>query len=239
MAMTYSNINMDFSQFVAIDTEAQEWIESPLAGVHRRMLEREKPESGRATSIVRYAPGSHFSPHTHDGGEEFLVLDGVFSDGYGDFGAGSYIRNPVGSQHRPHSEPGCTIFVKLWQMDPNDQTFVRTRATDGEWQAGLVDGHSVKPLHDYEMEHVGLVRLAAGTTFTTAVGAIGQEILVIEGDFADEHGTYGTGGWIRYPVGMAHCPSTDSGCRLYVKVGHLRPYADDSTDDRSLVTIVG
>jgi hypothetical protein len=31
----------------------------------------------RATSIVRYAPHSHFSAHTHGGGEEFLVLDGV------------------------------------------------------------------------------------------------------------------------------------------------------------------
>jgi anti-sigma factor ChrR (cupin superfamily) len=30
--------------------------------------------------FVRYAPHSRFPSHTHDGGEEFLVLDGVFQD---------------------------------------------------------------------------------------------------------------------------------------------------------------
>jgi anti-sigma factor ChrR (cupin superfamily) len=38
------------------------------------MLDRD--EVARATSIVRYARHSHFLPHTHGGGEEFLVLEG-------------------------------------------------------------------------------------------------------------------------------------------------------------------
>lgn len=70
-------------------------------GVQRRVLEREDAESGRATSIVRYAPGSAFSPHVHAGGEEFLVLEGIFSDESGDFGPGMYVRNPIGSKHLP------------------------------------------------------------------------------------------------------------------------------------------
>jgi anti-sigma factor ChrR (cupin superfamily) len=37
-------------------------------------------EVARATSIVRDAPGSHFPPHVHGSGEEFLVLEGVFQD---------------------------------------------------------------------------------------------------------------------------------------------------------------
>ena len=38
------------------------------------MLDRIGDEVARAKSIVRYAPESQFSPHVHDGGDEFLVL---------------------------------------------------------------------------------------------------------------------------------------------------------------------
>ncbi len=94
-------VNADFSQRVVLDTNALDWIPSPLPGVDRRMLDRIGNEVARATSIVRYAPGSSFSAHTHSGGEEFLVLDGVFSDEHGDYGPGFYVRNPVGSAHTP------------------------------------------------------------------------------------------------------------------------------------------
>jgi len=89
------------------------------------MLDRIGDEVARATSIVRYAPQSRFSPHMHGGGEEFLVLDGVFQDEHGDYPVGNYVRNPPTSSHTPASEPGCTIFVKLWQFDPDDRTSVR------------------------------------------------------------------------------------------------------------------
>ena len=102
----------------AVHAGRLDWTPSPIPGVDRRMLDRVGEEVARATSIVRYAPGSRFSPHTHGGGEEFLVLDGVFQDEHGDFPAGSYIRNPPTTSHTPGSEPGCTIFVKLWQFDP-------------------------------------------------------------------------------------------------------------------------
>ena len=87
-------INADFSKRVAVHAARLPWVPSPMNGVDRRMLDRIGGEVARATSIVRYAPHSHFSAHTHGGGEEFLVLDGIFQDEHGDFGAGSYIRNP-------------------------------------------------------------------------------------------------------------------------------------------------
>ncbi len=84
-----------------------------MSGVERKMLDRVGDEVARATSIVRYAPNSHFSAHAHGGGEEFLVLEGVFSDEHGDYPPGTYVRNPVGSCHTPRSDGGCTLFVKL------------------------------------------------------------------------------------------------------------------------------
>ena len=118
-------LNADFSQRAVVHAARLAWTPSPIPGVERRMLDRIGDEVARATSIVRYAPHSRFSPHTHGGGEEFLVLDGVFQDEHGDFPAGSYVRNPPTSSHTPGSEPGCTIFVKLWQFDPDDRTHVR------------------------------------------------------------------------------------------------------------------
>ena len=117
-------LNTDFSRRVVIHAGRLPWVASPMAGVERRMLDRIGDEVARATSIVRYAPGSHFSPHTHDGGEEFFVLDGVFRDEHGEYPAGSYIRNPPTSRHTPGSVPGCILFVKLWQFDLSDRTQV-------------------------------------------------------------------------------------------------------------------
>ena len=103
--------NSDFSQRVVIQPEQYQFVDSPLTGVSRMMLERAGNEVARATSIVRYAPGSGYSAHTHNGGEEILVLEGVFSDEHGDYPAGTYLRNPPGSSHQPFSTDGCTLQI--------------------------------------------------------------------------------------------------------------------------------
>jgi anti-sigma factor ChrR (cupin superfamily) len=214
-------VNADFSQRLVLDTNALDWIPSPLPGVDRRMLDRIGNEVARATSIVRYAPGSSFSAHTHSGGEEFLVLDGVFSDEHGDYGPGFYVRNPVGSAHTPSSAEGCTILVKLWQMDPEDQTFVRTDTANGDWQATDADDVEKLALHSFGSEEVMMVRLAPGASVPRHGHDGGEELLVLEGELADEHGRYPAGSWLRSPPGTRHAPFSDTGCLIYVKLGHL------------------
>ena len=102
------DLNSDFAARAAVHAAWLPWLPSPIPGVDRRMLDRIGDEVARATSIVRYAPHSRFSSHTHGGGEEFLVLDGVFQDERGDYPAGTYVRNPPTSSHTPGTEPGCT-----------------------------------------------------------------------------------------------------------------------------------
>ncbi|MDA0306063.1 MAG: cupin domain-containing protein [Proteobacteria bacterium] len=216
-------INADLGQRAVVHSEELDWVDSPLPGVQRRMLERDGAEAGRASTIVRYAPDSYFHSHIHTGGEEYIVLDGVFSDESGDFGPGTYVRNPVGSEHRPHSKDGTTIFVKLWQMDPDDQEYVRIDTNKTEWQAGLVEGLSVMPLHQHGSEHVALVKWAAGTEFNFHGHPGGEEILVLDGVFEDEHGRYPKGAWLRNPAGSVHTPFSTEGCIIYVKTGHLFP----------------
>jgi anti-sigma factor ChrR (cupin superfamily) len=186
------------------------------------MLERHGEEVAQATSLVRYAPGSYFSSHVHGGGEELFVLDGVFSDANGDYPAGTYVRNPVGSAHTPFSQEGCTILVKLWQMDPEDQQRVVIHTSQAQWHPGLVEGLQVLPLHRFGTETVALVQWAPGTQFQPHTHYGGEEIFVLQGVFADEYGRYPQGTWLRNPHGSVHTPFSREGCLIYVKVGHLQ-----------------
>src|SRR5207244_1651766 len=113
-------IVFDLTERVVVDTGNLSWLRSPLPGVERKVLERDGDEVARATSVVCYAAGSAFDAHEHVGGEEFFVLDGVFSDEQGDYPAGTYVRNPPGSRHRPFSRAGCVLFVKLRQIAADD-----------------------------------------------------------------------------------------------------------------------
>jgi anti-sigma factor ChrR (cupin superfamily) len=219
-------LHADLTERAVVSSEVLPWRDSPLPGVHRRMLERDGEEVARATSIVRYAPDSHFSAHTHGGGEEFLVLDGVFSDEHGDFGPGSYVRNPPGSRHTPRSGPGCTIFVKLRQMDPDDRETVRIDTTSATWEPGKDAGSSYLPLYQRGSERVALVRFAPGTHLGRHRHAGGEEVLVLEGTLADDLGSYPKGTWVRNPPGSEHAPFSDGGCLFYLKSGHLGPAED-------------
>ena len=123
------NINDDFSIKAVVDTNKLFWVESPASGVERKHLDRIGNEVARASSLVRYGQNSSFALHTHHGGEEILVLEGMFSDENGDYPAGTYLRNPPNSAHSPHSKDGCTIFVKLRQFHPEDDLTVRIDTT--------------------------------------------------------------------------------------------------------------
>ncbi|GAB4371019.1 MAG: cupin domain-containing protein [Elainellaceae cyanobacterium] len=214
-------LHADLSQRVVITSEELPWTDSPMPGVQRRMLERDGEEVARATSIVRYAPNSHFSAHKHGGGEEFFVLEGTFSDEYGDCPAGTYVRNPVGSTHTPFSKDGTTILVKLWQMHPNDQQRVVVNTNQADWFPGLVDGLEVMPLHSFGSENVALVKWAPGTQFKHHSHSGGEEIFVLDGVFEDDFGVYPRGTWLRNPSGSRHTPFSQSGALIYVKTGHL------------------
>jgi anti-sigma factor ChrR (cupin superfamily) len=217
-----TGLNHDFSQGVVLHTADLPWLASPMAGVERRMLDRIGGEVARATSIVRYAPDSRFSRHVHGGGEEYLVLEGVFSDEHGHNPPGTYVRNPPGSGHSPYSEGGCTIFVKLWQFAATDTQPVRIDTRAADWRPGLVEGLSVLSLHEHDGVSTALVRWAPHTRFHPHHHPGGEEILVLEGSLHDEEGDYPALTWLRNPRGSVHTPwAGPEGALIYVKVGHI------------------
>ncbi len=216
-------INAEFDKRVLLHTDEIAWRDSPMPGVARRPLDRIGEEVARATTIVRYAPGSAFSAHVHGGGEEFIVLDGVFQDESGDFPVGSYVRNPPGSRHTPRSGPGCIIFVKLWQFDPEDQTGVRI---DMASAAGQPDptrpGISVTPLFEDRRETVRLERWRPGAQ-ARFVAEGGAEIFVLDGGGIESGDRLRRHSWLRVPIGAGVALTAASeGASFWIKTGHLR-----------------
>lgn len=213
-------LNDDYAQRVVLNSHELVWAASPQAGVERRMLERKGGEVAKATSVVRYAPGASFEAHTHDLGEEILVLSGVLSDELGDYPAGTYIMNPPGSTHAPRSELGCELFVKLRHLGPDQQLREVVDTNAAQWLQGMVQGLHVMPLMTQGMGST-LVRWAPQTYFNPHRHFGGEEIFVVSGVFEDEHGRYPQGSWIRSPHMSLHQPFSKEGCTIFVKTGHL------------------
>ncbi len=213
-------LNMNFNQRVVINTTEQAWQASPSKTVWRKPLEREAQESGHTTSVVKYDAGASFNQHSHPLGEEILVLEGLFSDEHGDYPAGTYIRNPPGSKHSPFSREGCVILVKLNQFNSADLEEVRIDTTSTPWLPGQ-GGLQVMPLHNFEHEHVALVKWPVGEVFKPHRHFGGEEIFVLSGTFKDEHGSYGKGSWLRNPHLSQHHPYVDEETVIWVKTGHL------------------
>ena len=214
------NLHSDYAQRVVLHQEDLPWVDSPEPGVQRRMLDRIGDEQAKATSIVRYEPNTRFTAHQHDLGEEILVLDGVLSDEYGDYPAGTYLMNPPGSSHAPYSESGCTLFVKLRHLGDEQRERELIDTNTAEWLQGLVPGLTVMPLMRQGSGST-LVRWAPNTYFNPHRHYGGEEIYVVDGVFADEYGTYPKGTWIRSPHLSMHTPYSKEGCTIFVKTGHL------------------
>ena len=215
-------LNMQLDKPVIINTAEMDWEPSPMSGVWRKPLEREAAEHGRTTSIVRYDAGSRFSAHLHPRGEEILVLDGVFSDEHGDYPAGTYIRNPPGSKHSPHSEQGCELLVKLDQFDAADDISLRIDTKSGDWLPGEQDV-KVMPLYYYDTEMVALYRWPAGARSDLHQHFGGEEIFVLSGRICDEYGESPAGTWVRNPHNSEHCPYVEEDTVIWIKTGHLLP----------------
>jgi len=217
-------INMDFSKQIVIDSTGQDWVASPKEGVLRKPLARENAEQGHATSLVKYQAGAEFSEHGHPGGEEILVLEGVFSDDTDGhlthYRAGTYFRNPEGFRHAPFSKQGCTIFVKLHQFQDADRQRVCIDTNIEPWRPGH-GNLKVMSLHSYGSESVALVHWPAGEVFQEHSHFGGEEIYVISGEFIDEYGRYPAGTWIRSPHLSKHHPRVEVDTLIWVKVGHL------------------
>lgn len=104
---------LDDTLRIRMDTRAERFRPGQVNGLSVLSLHE---HGGVHTALVRWAPGTQFLPHNHWGGEEVYVLEGVFSDEFGDYPEGTWLRSPHLSRHTPYSTEGCLIYVKVGHL---------------------------------------------------------------------------------------------------------------------------
>lgn len=95
-----------------------------------------------------------------------------------------------------------------------------------DWQSSPSAGVDRKPLDrvgDEVARATSLVRYQANSHFPTHIHHGGEEFLVLEGTFADEHGEYPAGSYVRNPPTTHHAPKVDGGCLIFVKLWQFDP----------------
>lgn len=215
-------LNDDLTRPVLVQAARLDWIPSPAPGVDRRMLYRVGDEVARATSIVRYAPGSVFPRHVHSGGEEIFVLDGTFQDERGDYPAGSYFRNPPGTSHVPAARGGCTIFVRLWQFREGDGVQIVRQPGEGAAVPPRPGATAARLLFEDAAERVTVEDWPPGAA-VTAENPRGLEFVVLSGSLTIGPETLEAQGWGRLPAGQAlRATAGPAGAQVWVKDAPLQ-----------------
>lgn len=96
---------------VVLDTHALPWEPGATAGVtHKRLYE----QTGFADVIglERWAAQTDRGDVSYPEGAELFVLEGEFTDEYGTYSKGYWLRFPPNSAHHPRTTEGCTLYVK-------------------------------------------------------------------------------------------------------------------------------
>lgn len=78
-----------------------------------------------------------------------------------------------------------------------------------------------------------LVRYEPGATFPEHDHPEGEEILVLDGVFSDEHGDWPAGSYLLNPEGFRHAPFSKPGCLIFVK---LRQFPGRERDHLAIPT---
>ena len=99
------------------------------------------------------------------------------------------------------------------------------------WEASPMPGVWRKPLAREAAEHghtTSIVRYDPGSSFFAHKHPQGEEILVLEGVFSDQHGNYPAGTYLRNPPASSHVPFSEKGCVLLVKLDQFDPEDTES-----------
>ena len=208
--------NADHSQRVVVDASAT------LRGQGQVTLEHQPLCDRARISVVAHPAGEAWS-HSGDQLLEILVIQGSLLVGADAFGPLSYIRFLPGHVTELRTQAGCVLYENRRDCAETDSDISALAGDSLDWRQGMVPGLKVTSLHQGLTKHTALVRWAPQTRFNPHTHVGGEEILVLEGVFHDEHGAYPAGTWIRSPHLSHHRPFTESeGATILVKVGHLQ-----------------
>lgn len=168
----------------------------------------------RKTSILELNHYSQLSKVMKNQSVEIFVLEGTYSNEFGDFEKGTYLNLPLENQAKVFCKNNCKIFKKSNYQGSNENIIVNTNKEN--W----LQGHgnlTVIPLFD----NTALVKWPKDEMFIEHKHWGGEEIYVLKGNFMDEHGSFEKGTWIRNHHLSSHHPYVREETIIFVKTGHL------------------
>jgi anti-sigma factor ChrR (cupin superfamily) len=210
------NLHSDHSLRVVVDATD---LHAGLMG-ECPLEQRDVPAPSRIT-LRSFEAGETWS---HNEGQllEILVVRGLVKLNGEDLGSASYARLAPGVSATFTAVEASMVYLNARQATEPETDSYALRGADLDWRQGMVPGLKVTSLHQGLTKHTALVRWAPETRFNPHTHVGGEEILVLEGVFRDEHGSYPAGTWIRSPHMSNHRPFTGpEGATILVKVGHL------------------
>ena len=210
------NLHADHSLRIVVDATD---LQAGRAG-ERPLEQRDVPAPSRIT-LRSFEAGETWS---HDGGQllEVIIVRGLVKLNSEDLGPASYARLAPGVSAKFTAIDASMVYLNERQPTEPETDSYALLGADLDWRQGMVPGLKVTSLHQGLTKHTALVRWAPETRFNPHTHVGGEEILVLEGVFRDEHGSYPAGTWIRSPHMSNHRPFTGpEGATILVKVGHL------------------
>ena len=219
-------VNADPNVVVSLQTNDMPWMPSDFPGVEEKVLECViDPRKGRETLLMKFAPGASLPRETLKQRVDIFVMEGSCSDGIGDYGQYTFVRNSPGTEIQLSSKQGCVLYVK--RREPIRPTDNERLAIDSAAVAWIDFPHrGAKVLHLYRDPH-GIETSRFGRIFEDRQlpshdHSMGEETLILEGYLKDEYATYEPGAWFRMPIGVPHAPYTETApCLMLIREGDL------------------
>jgi anti-sigma factor ChrR (cupin superfamily) len=218
-------VNADPTKVAMVDTNAIPWQRTEHPAVLRKVLEFvDDPKKGRETALLKFEPGAAIALHTLKERVDIYVLEGLFADGMGEYGAEAFVRIPAGARFAPSSKQGCVIYAK-WRVPiraGGERTVIDTKSA--QWLDFPARGarvlHLYRNVDGIETSRIGDVY--PNRKLPSHDHSIGEETLVLQGCLKDEYASYSAGVWFRMPCGMPHAPYTEEqNAKMLIREGDL------------------
>jgi anti-sigma factor ChrR (cupin superfamily) len=97
-----------------IDTNKGDWLPGEF-GIRVMPLYYYETEM---VALYKWRAGTRYEMQPHFGGEEVFVISGTLCDEYGEYPAGTWLRNPHNSEHTRYTEEETVIWIKTGHLLP-------------------------------------------------------------------------------------------------------------------------
>ncbi len=205
-------INIEYDKAIFLDEANLRWQDDDILNCSKKIFSL---DDDKETSLIKIEKDSTFHNSNKVNSVEIFVLDGIYSNEFGSFKKGTYLKLPKEDESKITSTIGCEIFKKTnYKQNTVETSIVDTSNT--YWSQGQ-GNLEVMPLSD----QTALVKWPRDEVFVPHTHWGGEEIFVLKGTFMDEHGEYKIGTWLRNPHLSKHFPYVKEETIIFVKTGHL------------------